>query len=460
LGIGNYTVSIDSSSTSSSVCNPVLFSISNSSLPTTAPDIGVFSIPNLLNNDPEIINADIFPQPLINGQGGILSFEYRDSLDDLPIFPHDQVRITVCLLNSVPANGLNSVSGSYSSKFTWVYDPISNCFQGRQNQMIPGNGASGEIVIEFFTSNYVNCPDNHIGFNVNLQPMAAMNPINDQTNDADFHYTCVEWDCPAALQDSIDICTLLNTPLGTMDCDNGGASNQQECLAGTSLSNPTDDCYAIGSCPSLLIAPNSLLESAYNATTGNMPVDLQQDGYLTNRSPYSDTKLLPQPSSAPTYQDVVDWVWIELRDTQDPTQVITGTSALLLKDGQVVDGDGVSDVALYASSGTYHLVFKHRNHLSVMTTNTFALSNTPTTIDFTTEPLYGTNAAKTINGLNILHSGDANGDGTVNAADRSKIWNDRNLTGYLESDLNLDGVCNAADRSNAWNNRNLVAQLP
>jgi len=63
-------------------------------------------------------------------------------------------------------------------------------------------------------------------------------------------------------------------------------------------------------------------------------------------------------------------------------------------------------------------------------------------------------------GTYAIFSGDTEGSGTVNAADRSNTWNDRNNTGYNGSDLDLSGTVNAADRSTVWNNRNLGTQVP
>ena len=74
--------------------------------------------------------------------------------------------------------------------------------------------------------------------------------------------------------------------------------------------------------------------------------------------------------------------------------------------------------------------------------------------------IYGTNARNTTNGVSLLWAGDATGNSSVDAADRSATWNGRNQSGYLLTDLDMDGSCNAADRSVAWNNRNKVGQLP
>ncbi len=413
-------------------------------------------------NDPEIMNAMMTPKPLVNGEGGVIYFDFKENLNDLVYDPSSKFTITICLLNITPSNGASSVGGTYASKFNWTnqtYSSVSSCLIGTLNQTIPGFSAVGELNIEFTSPNDVSCPNNQMGFTVNIQPTPAMAGHNDVTNDHAFDYTCMEWDCAAALQDNLDICTMLNTPLGTFDCDAGGASNQQECLAGTSLSDPADDCFVLGTCPSVLVTAIGLLESNYSGF--GMSTDLQQNGLLPNRSPYADAKLLPLPINSPVYQDIVDWVWIELRDDQNPSIVVAGASGLLRSNGEIVDGDGLSSLAIYAPPAFYHVSLHHRNHLPIMSEDSIALSaSSLPTVDFSSIALYGTNPAKILNFSNLLYGGDANGDRAVNAADRSMTWNDRNQLGYLDTDLNLDGQCNAADRSAAWNNRNLVAQIP
>ena len=51
-------------------------------------------------------------------------------------------------------------------------------------------------------------------------------------------------------------------------------------------------------------------------------------------------------------------------------------------------------------------------------------------------------------------------EGYVNAADRSLTWNQRNTSGYIESDVDLSGTVNAADRSITWNNKNTFSDVP
>ncbi len=61
---------------------------------------------------------------------------------------------------------------------------------------------------------------------------------------------------------------------------------------------------------------------------------------------------------------IVDWVFLELRDTTNPALVLATRSALLQRDGDVVDVDGVSPVNFpIAGDVFYYVTVRHRNHL-------------------------------------------------------------------------------------------------
>lgn len=80
---------------------------------------------------------------------------------------------------------------------------------------------------------------------------------------------------------------------------------------------------------------------------------------------------------------IVDWVFVELRSSTDPLLVIDSRSALLQRDGDIVDLDGVSPVSFQtATQGRYYVSVKHRNHLGVMSQTPIDLSIAGAVIDF------------------------------------------------------------------------------
>lgn len=126
--------------------------------------------------------------------------------------------------------------------------------------------------------------------------------------------------------------------------------------------------------------------------------------------------------------NIVDWVFLELRDlSASPGNIILQTrSALIQRDGDIVDVDGVSPVAFNnLPDGNYILSIRHRNHLglSIDQTSPRAINEkrstafTTNVIDFrtATDPqLFGTASAfttvvhPTLGTVNLMWGGNAN----------------------------------------------------
>lgn len=119
---------------------------------------------------------------------------------------------------------------------------------------------------------------------------------------------------------------------------------------------------------------------------------------------------------------VVDWVFVELRDPNDDTAVVTTRAGLVQRDGDVVDIDGVSALFFNQSvAGSYYVAVRHRNHLGTMTKTAIPLSVTGTVVDFTDpatdlweqSPAFDGKEQKAINGTFALWAGNANTNGSV-----------------------------------------------
>ncbi len=227
---------------------------------------------------------------------------------------------------------------------------------------------------------------------------------------------------------------------------------------------------------SIKVSPKVFLQGPYNTGNSLMSDNLRSGGYLPTIEPYSGLNFQHQNSGggettwaavlSNTGNDaIVDWVFVELRDKNSPSTVLATRAALLQRDGDVVDVDGISPVDFHSmAADDYYVAVRHRNHLGVMTANSVALNmNSTTSLNFTTSGLgtWGVNAQGSLGG-NILGlvAADVDVSGLINAVDRSIIWNNRNLISYHISDTNLDGVVNAIDRSIVWNNRNKIQQIP
>ncbi len=175
----------------------------------------------------------------------------------------------------------------------------------------------------------------------------------------------------------------------------------------------------------VVVGARALLQGAYNASNGLMSDALRSgtnlipisDPYRT--APYSTyfthvnnpiaENAVPSifGSASSVNDNIVDWVFLELRNTTvTPGNSILATrSALIQRDGDIVDIDGSSPVTFNnIPEGNYVLAVRHRNHLgiSLNPANGYKIFNEATSTAYSTNvadfrlsntTLYGTTAA-------------------------------------------------------------------
>ena len=165
---------------------------------------------------------------------------------------------------------------------------------------------------------------------------------------------------------------------------------------------------------------------------------------------------------------IVDWVMVEVRSTTAPFAVIATASALLQRDGDVVNKNGTSAVQLQVPDGNYQVSIRHRNHLGVMTLNPVALSATTSVVDFrtSTTSTWGTNARMTKDSRSMLWSGNSVKDGvlkyTGTSNDRDPILGiiggtvpTNTIAGYYFEDTDMNGI---VKYTGAPNDRDLILE--
>jgi len=227
------------------------------------------------------------------------------------------------------------------------------------------------------------------------------------------------------------------------------------------------------------LSPRMLLQGALMDVPGPLMGDnLRSENKLPLTEPYSSQPAFTHvnggggetATSGVIFTDngdnsVVDWVFVELRNPLDPTEVVATRAGLLQRDGDVVDVDGLSPL-LFASTlaGSYYVAVRHRNHLGAMTEAPIALSTMGTVVDFTQTTIAlwddgtGFNGFEqaTIGGRYALWAGNTNQNqstvysGQVN--DKSPIFNKIDtapgnslrlqsyvFNGYHPEDVNLSG---------------------
>jgi len=179
----------------------------------------------------------------------------------------------------------------------------------------------------------------------------------------------------------------------------------------------------------------SFLGGAYEKNTKLMRDDLRTHAYIPLQEPYTDIVLneinlfthygagggevIEDGVLEITGEDaIVDWVFLEIRSSDDETNILQTRAALLQRDGDVVEVDGRSPVVFPAIEGAYYVLLRHRNHLSVMTKLPVALNsdkNSPTLVDFTSAAVetWGLNAQKMVGDTQVMWEGDTDGNGYV-----------------------------------------------
>ncbi|MBK6777436.1 MAG: hypothetical protein IPG74_16880 [Flavobacteriales bacterium] len=213
----------------------------------------------------------------------------------------------------------------------------------------------------------------------------------------------------------------------------------------------------------VLLSPKVFLEGPFVPGIGLMDDALRTNGLIPLNEPYAALGYVHTgPAGGPTTAGVlsvagnnaiVDWVLVELRDGLDMTSVIRSRSALVQRDGDVVDTDGTSPVPFAAPTGNYFVAIKHRNHLGCVTAVPLALSGNVVIVDLTSSGTntYGTDARKVMGAWTTLWAGDATFNGELKY---TGVLNDRDpilvriggviptntVVGYFGEDTNLDGT--------------------
>ena len=192
------------------------------------------------------------------------------------------------------------------------------------------------------------------------------------------------------------------------------------------------------------------LEGAYDPNTGFMRDDMRDSGILPTTSPYVDAISCDVSVFNVTGSNaIIDWIWLELRDSNDQTLVVESRSAFLRSDGTIVDVDGISPLFIDVLEDDYYLMLSHRNHLGVLTLDSYTFDGTTLNIDLTTSNLSvqgGNNAiADFSDGTFGLYAGDFNGDGQIQNTDRNGVIPLRGISGYNNADINLNGQVQNSD---------------
>jgi len=183
-------------------------------------------------------------------------------------------------------------------------------------------------------------------------------------------------------------------------------------------------------CEGVSLQLKAVLQGAMLRNNGDrlMRDDLRQKKLLPVQEPYSEMPFFNHIGGGGEQMDttlllsdgangIVDWVFVELRNSNNKEEVVATLSGLLQCDGDVVSAKGDTVLQfLNVPIGDYFVALRHRNHLGLLTMNPYTFStNKVPFVDFTYNftPVDGFNASVEIDNLESMWSGDLNGDGQV-----------------------------------------------
>jgi len=305
--------------------------------------------------------------------------------------------------------GVNTKSISSNSN-TIVQTTINGIFT---NNVFNGSGTPGGTGIGFFNHD----SDNDmigtftVGTNLNENEFAATigvfarldnqlgstDPATFPTNYPDgggWLTTMACWDVDVNLtHNKFDVGSGLQKPLAM--------NNAQRVLLEAKLFHKPDDACLGKFFQTVEVMAKVFLQGPYDGPSGKMNDNLRTLGGFPTSEPYTginasflgsfvevnNTVLETITGSLSNLGDnsIVDWIWLELRDKNNSNTTLFTRSALVQRDGDIVDMDGSSEVAFpNAYQDNYYLMVRHRNHLACMTAATVDLTNAATMIDFTT----------------------------------------------------------------------------
>lgn len=225
----------------------------------------------------------------------------------------------------------------------------------------------------------------------------------------------------------------------------------------------------------------AILQGPYDTANGLMRDDLRAAALVPPQEPFTGLgfthlggggEIVPPSTLAATGKNaVVDWVLVELRNKNNPAQILATRSVLLQRDGDIVAPNGQARLLFNVPSDNYYIAVRHRNHLGVMTATARPLNRDAVVLDLTSPatPTYGTAARRGFSdGRQALWMGNVLRDAQVKYTGAN---NDRDpilvavggsiptstLSGqYRLEDVNMDGV---VKYTGANNDRDPVLQV-
>jgi len=237
--------------------------------------------------------------------------------------------------------------------------------------------------------------------------------------------------------------------------------------------NPWPSDCEISTDTSAFVNLSIFLEGPFNGV--DMNNQLYSTGLVEYNQPfdtepwnYHGTEILSEPLN----DQVVDWLLIEFRDSEnallaDPSTIMDRKAVLLLKDGSVVNYKGETGLKFYNSIlNSLFIVVYQTNHLPIISSNPLYKEQETLKYDFTLSEgaVSGGSLSHKEIGAGIWGMAAGNGlpDYHINDSDKINIWEIQSgKSGSQQGDFNLDTQVNNIDKDDFWiDNSGMESQVP
>ena len=209
-----------------------------------------------------------------------------------------------------------------------------------------------------------------------------------------------------------------------------------------------------------------MLEGLLDQTKGKMRSLLTDKDILPSAQPYNVVPFNYDGNEKIIENDpeTSDWVYIELRSNNDPSEIVAKQAALLTADG-IVQSTNAKGYLVFEdlAEGDYYVVIYHRNHIAVMSSTAIEFKkDNPSLYDFSTgeDKVEGNQQLKKMGEVYVMFTGDFDQNSIINNLDFN-LWrlNAAALNVYLPIDANGDGIINNLD-FNLWKNNSSKVGMP
>lgn len=212
----------------------------------------------------------------------------------------------------------------------------------------------------------------------------------------------------------------------------------------------------------IIVDLKAFLEGPFNLT--EMNTDLNPF-FIPNNQPYTVSPwsyfggesfgAIPNP-------EVVDWVLVELRETvggaatATPATMVARQAGLLLKNGDIVGTDGISNLIFdFIPSDNLYAVLWHRNHCSIMSAIPLTIGGGIYSYDFTNSvsKVYGGVSGHKLLAAGIwgMFAGDGDKNQFIDINDITGPWTtDAGNQGYYYGDFDVNSQVNNFDKNDIW----------